>query len=102
MRDMVNKPLRRKACILIPYKANPKAKEKTLASILVQKFNVDVEFIPEGITKTPDIEFMGKMWEIKSPRGKDRRTIENCLRAAAKQSCHVILDLRFMFGIMEV
>ena len=48
--------------------------------------------------KTPDIEMSGLLWEIKVPKGKGSRTIENTLRQATKQSPNVILDLRRMDG----
>lgn len=43
--------------------------------------------------KTPDIEVKGIKWEIKSPRGNAKKTIENNLRLARKQSENVVLDL---------
>jgi len=45
----------------------------------------DVEFIKPSQTKEikkPDIILDRKEWEIKSPRGKSSRTIENNLRTA--------------------
>ncbi len=35
-------------------------------------------------------------WEIKSPKGKSSRTIENNLRLALQQSLNIVLDLRRM------
>ena len=43
---------------------------------------------------TPDIIMDGVEWEIKSPDGKSRRTIENNFRDAVKQSRYIIFDLR--------
>ena len=48
--------------------------------------------------KTPDIAMNGLFWEIKSPKGKSPRTIENNLRLALLQSSNIILDLRRMDG----
>ncbi len=48
--------------------------------------------------KTPDIAMNGLLWEIKSPKGKGPRTIENNLRLALLQSPNIILDLRRMDG----
>lgn len=45
-------------------------------------------------TKTPDILMDNKKWEIKSPRNAGSRTIEHAVRAAAKQSENIIVDLR--------
>lgn len=57
----------------------------------------DIEFIPPsnipGIHR-PDIIMMELEWEIKCPKGKGRNTISRNLKLAAKQSHHVILDLR--------
>ena len=53
----------------------------------------DVEFLPVRHTKTADIKFRGREWEIKSPIGKSTRTIENNLRNALKQSSNIIMDL---------
>jgi len=56
----------------------------------------DVEFIKPSQTrgiKKPDIIMDGKRWEIKSPKGKSSRTIENNLRAALLQSPNIIIDL---------
>ncbi len=70
-----------------------KQHELSLAEILVHT-GFDVDFIAVGSTKTPDIFFWNRYWEIKSPIGCSSRTIENNLRAALTQSENVILDLR--------
>ncbi len=57
----------------------------------------DIEFIPPNNTPkmhTPDINMDGVSWEIKSPTGKSKRTIENNLRQAMLQSENIIFDLR--------
>lgn len=36
----------------------------------------------------------GAYWEIKSPIGNSKRTIQNNLREASRQSSNVIIDLR--------
>lgn len=43
---------------------------------------------------TPDIYMDGVEWEIKSPVGTSKRTIEVCLRKAITQSDSIIFDLR--------
>lgn len=48
--------------------------------------------------RTPDIQMNGLAWEIKSPKGKGSRVIENNLRNAIRQSPNVILDLRRIDG----
>lgn len=56
-----------------------------------------VEFIPPsnipGIHR-PDIIMMGIEWEIKCPVGKGRNVISRNIKKAAKQSHHIIFDLR--------
>ena len=57
----------------------------------------DVVFIkPSSIpnTHTPDILMDGVEWEMKTPIGNCRRTIEYCFRKAVKQSNYIIFDLR--------
>ena len=57
----------------------------------------DVELVPPSNipkTKSPDICMRGKFWEIKSPEGKNIRTIEHAFKRAVKQSENIILDLR--------
>lgn len=66
--------------------------EERVAFELVKTGN-DVTFLAVGINKSPDILYMGKKWEIKSPTGSKRRTLENNVRAALKQSCNIIIDL---------
>lgn len=43
---------------------------------------------------TPDILMDGFEWEIKSPQGNSKRTIENNFRNAVAQSKYIIFDLR--------
>ncbi len=66
--------------------------ELMVATILSWSGN-DVEFIPVRNIPTPDIKFLGKEWEIKSPLGDSSRTIENNFRNALKQSSNIIIDL---------
>jgi hypothetical protein len=69
--------------------------EKIVANILA-RLNKEVEFLPPANrdnTHTPDIKMDGLLWEIKSPKGKSSRTIENNLRVALKQSENIILYL---------
>ena len=56
-------------------------------------FDTDIVCIKTATHKTADIRVGGVEWEIKSPKGDDRNTIENILRKASKQSSNVILDL---------
>jgi len=57
----------------------------------------DVELIPPSNTpkaKTPDFIMDGKAWEMKSPQGSSRVTIEHAFKRAARQSENIIIDLR--------
>ena len=72
----------------------PKDYELSAALILASYFASDVIFLRPQLDKTPDIEVAGLRWEIKAPRGDGKKTIDNNLRAARKQSLNIILDLR--------
>lgn len=57
----------------------------------------DVELIPKVDKKgvhTPDILVDGVKWEMKSPTGDSKYTMQNNIQAALRQSCYIILDLR--------
>jgi len=87
--------------IITPPGAFVDAHEKIAADFLATEFGADITFLVPNRQKgrkTPDIEMYGLLWEIKSPKGKGARTIENTLRDAVKQSPYVILDLRRMDG----
>lgn len=72
----------------------PKDHEIKAALIVANKyFESDIMFLRQSTYSTPDIEVKGTRWEIKSPLGNGKKTIDNNLRAAAKQSTNVILDL---------
>lgn len=83
---------RKKGKVIIPKNTAPNYREVRVALILAGMGH-DVTFIPRRVIATPDIWFMGREWEIKSPKGKTKRTIENCIRHALKQSSNVIIDL---------
>lgn len=72
-------------------------KHEKLTVDFLANIGYDVTFIvpnrQQG-SSTPDIEMLGMCWEIKSPKGKSSRTIENCVRQASKQSPNIIIDLR--------
>lgn len=57
----------------------------------------DIVFLKPSTIKgehTPDILMDGFEWEIKSPQGNSKRTIENNFRNAVVQSRYIIFDLR--------
>ena len=45
---------------------------------------------------SPDIRMDGVEWEIKCPIGKSKRTLENNMRKALKQSQNIIFDSRHL------
>ena len=57
----------------------------------------DVELIPpvqvRGV-RSPDIIMDGVAWEMKSPIGVGKYTIEHAFRSALKQSSYIIFDIR--------
>lgn len=75
--------------------------EKLAVDFLASELGHDITFLVpnrhKGI-KTPDIEMNGLTWEIKCPKGRSSRTIENNLRLALEQSSNIVLDLRRMDG----
>jgi hypothetical protein len=72
----------------------PKEHELSAAIILAYHFKTNVTFLRPEARKTPDIDVSGTMWEIKSPMGNGKKTIDNNLRAGRKQSHFIVLDLR--------
>ncbi len=79
--------------LYIPKGAIPKQHEISLAELLIRTGH-KVCFVEVGPRKTPDIYFLHKYWEIKSPTGNSSRTLENNIRAALTQSENIIIDLR--------
>lgn len=73
----------------------PKVHELRVAKILAGYFQSDIAFIRKGVGVSPDIriEKTHQVWELKSPLGNGKRTIDNNLREAAHQSKCVVLDL---------
>lgn len=78
--------------IIIPKHTIIQPHELAVATILSWTGH-KVEFIPLGPAHTADIRFEGKEWEIKSPKGKSSRTIENNMRLALRQAENIIIDL---------
>lgn len=83
------------ARVVVPYGACVTENESSVAKILV-KTGYDVRFLKTQLVKMPDIVFMGREWEIKTPIGKNSRTIENIMRRVLKQSVNIVLDLRYI------
>jgi hypothetical protein len=81
---------------IVPYGVYPEKHEYETAEIFL-KLGIDVEFIKPQNTKqatSPDVIIKGVAWEMKSPTGKGKYTIQNQFRRAAKQSSNLIFDIR--------
>lgn len=94
-------PRKRVGLIVTPPGVFVDRHEKLAADFLAAKMGYDVTFLlPDRRrgAKTSDIAMNGVLWEIKSPKGKSSRTIENNLRLALRQSPNIVLDLRRMDG----
>lgn len=72
----------------------PKEHELSAALLLAYHFKSEVTFLRLKTDRTPDIEVKGMRWEIKSPKGNGKKTIENNLRNAHEQSNNVVIELR--------
>jgi hypothetical protein len=82
--------------IIIPAGTLPEMHELAVANILAET-GKDIEFLKPIYAKgvfTPDLIMDGQRWEIKSPTGCSKRTIENNFRSAQHQSENIIFDLR--------
>ena len=76
---------------------NPPEAEEFETAKFFANLGKDIVFIrPSSIPgqKRPDIVMDGLEWEIKCPTGRSKRTIENNIVAAEKQSSCIIIDLR--------
>ena len=76
-------------------KSEPRLHEKYIAQIIADHFKSDIIFLRRLSSKTPDLYIMKTniRWELKSPLGGSKYTVQNNLRATDGQSENVILDL---------
>ena len=76
----------------------PEQHEVEVATILARHYQTAVEFIvpvDDYLRKSADIEMLGVQWEIKSPTGSSKATIENQFRRASKQQAkNIVIDTR--------
>lgn len=68
--------------------------QEMIVAMVLSWTGEDVTFLPEVGRVNPDIEYRGKVWEIKSLRGSSRHTVENNIRLALLQSPNIVLDLQ--------
>ena len=76
---------------------NPPDKAEFEVAKFFARQGKDVVFIPPSAIPNqhrPDILMDGVEWEIKCPVGSSKRTIENAIRTAVRQSKSLIIDLR--------
>jgi hypothetical protein len=65
--------------------------------LIFTEMGIDVELIPKSERKgihTPDVIMDGLRWEMKSPKGEGKYSMQNTIQKAVKQSRNVIVDLR--------
>jgi hypothetical protein len=74
-------------------KNRPRDHEMYAALILAAHFKTDVVFLRPENQKTPDLDINDVHWEIKSPTGDGKKTMENNLRSARKQSQNIVISL---------
>lgn len=82
--------------IIIPAGTLPETHELETANVLAA-MGCDVEFLSPSYVKgafSPDILMDGKIWEMKCPMGRNKRTLEDNYKKAEKQSENIIFDLR--------
>jgi hypothetical protein len=75
----------------------PPEKHELSAARYFANLGKDIIFIKPSESKgihRPDFRMDGLEWELKSPTGRSKRTIENNFRDAVKQSRYIIFDLR--------
>jgi hypothetical protein len=82
--------------VIIPQGMNPLPErfELSATDILLGFFKSDITFLLATSQKTPDIVVGNVRWEIKSPEGKGKYTIEHQFQRAVKQSKNIIIDAR--------
>lgn len=93
---MTENSKRRPGKTIIPFGVFPELHELETASVFLAH-GFDVEFIAPSRTKgskTPDVKIDGVLWEMKSPTGNGKNTVEKHLQRAGKQSKNIILDSR--------
>lgn len=72
----------------------PEGQEISAAFLLCDFLRADISFIQRQPTKSADFLINGRPWELKSPKGAGKRTIQRNLQTALKQSNNIIFDAR--------
>ena len=72
----------------------PYPHEMFVARVVSSFFNADVTFVKRNQNaKSADLKIGNIIWEIKSPIGDGKRTMQNNLRLADDQSPNIIINL---------
>ena len=85
--------------IIIPGGMSPPETHELATADIFARAGMDVMFIkPSQIkgSKTADVMLDGERWEIKSPIGRSKYTVQNQFKRDAKQSKNMIFDARRM------
>lgn len=95
MNEKINQAGRFRVIIPADVKPHPDRYEEEVARLLATRFRSDIAFVARGIGHTPDVQVLKtkQFWEIKNIRGNSKKTIEDNLRKAAKQSDFVVISL---------
>jgi predicted phage-related endonuclease len=75
----------------------PESHEVDVAMVLARHYQTTVEFllpVDDYKRKSADVTMLGVEWEIKSPIGKSKYTIQEQFRRASKQAKNIIIDTR--------
>lgn len=65
--------------------------------LFLTELGYDISLIPPSHIpnhRTPDFVMSEKKWEMKSPKGSSRSTLEHAFQSARKQSDYILFDLR--------
>jgi len=73
----------------------PRPHELKAAERIAEIFESDLVFLRRAASKTPDlyVSRTKRRWELKSPKGGSKHTVQNNLRDTDGQSENIILDL---------
>jgi hypothetical protein len=87
------------AQVIIPggHQNPPEQHEVDAAYILACHYRTTVQFIIPSDSykrKSPDIVMLGVVWEMKSPKGKSKYTIQEQFKRGSQQSKNLIIDSR--------
>ncbi len=72
----------------------PEPHEISAAWLLARYFQSNVYFEPRTLIKSADLMVNEARWELKSPIGNGKHTIQNNIREATHQSANIVIDLR--------